>query len=137
MTNNPVKVLMAEDEIDVLTVMSKSIARHGYEVVTASNGEEAWEKIQQESPDVILLDINMPLKNGFEVLKLLRENPSSDKWQPVIIISARSELSDMQKSYNLEADHYITKPCQMDDILKSIRLMVNLIPQHKKPSEMD
>lgn len=132
-----IKILMAEDEPDVLAVMSKSIARNGYEVITAVNGEEAWEKIQSESPDVILLDINMPLKNGFDVLKLLRENPTSPKWQPVIIISAQSELNDIQKGYNLEADHYIAKPCQVDDVLKSIRLMVNLIPQHKKPSEMD
>ncbi|MCA9404014.1 MAG: response regulator, partial [Candidatus Omnitrophica bacterium] len=85
---------------------------------------------------MILLDINMPVKNGFEVLKLVRENPSGDKWQPVIIVSARSELNDIRNSYNLEADHYIAKPCQMDDVLKAIRLMAALIPQHKKPSEM-
>ena len=137
MNESQIKILMAEDEPDVLAVMGRSIARHGYDVITASNGEEAWEKIKSESPDVILLDINMPVKNGFEVLKLVRENPSEDKWQPVIIISARSELNDIQKSYNLEADHYITKPCQMEDVLKSIRLMVSLIPQHKKPSEME
>lgn len=110
MNESQIKILMAEDEPDVLAVMGRSIARHGYDVITASNGEEAWEKIKSESPDVILLDINMPMKNGFEVLKLVRENPVQDKWQPVIIISARSELNDIQKSYNLEADHYITKP---------------------------
>ncbi|MCB9719404.1 MAG: response regulator [Candidatus Omnitrophica bacterium] len=130
------KILVAEDEPDVLNVMCKAVAREGYNVVTAADGEEAWQKIQTEIPDMILLDINMPVKNGFEVLKLVRENPSGDKWQPVIIVSARSELNDIRNSYNLEADHYIAKPCQMDDVLKAIRLMAALIPQHKKPSEM-
>ena len=130
------KILVAEDEPDVLNVMCKAVAREGYNVVTAADGEEAWQKIQSEIPDMILLDINMPVKNGFEVLKLVRENPSGDKWQPVIIVSARSELNDIRNSYNLEADHYIAKPCQMDDVLKAIRLMASLIPQHKKPSEM-
>ena len=77
------KILVAEDEPDVLNVMCKAVAREGYNVVTAADGEEAWQKIQSEIPDMILLDINMPVKNGFEVLKLVRENPSGDKWQPV------------------------------------------------------
>ena len=137
MNEQSLKILMAEDEPDVLQVMRKAVERKGYHVVTASDGEDAWAKIQSESPDVILLDINMPVKNGFEVLKLVRENPTANKWQPVIIVSARSELNDIRNSYNLEADHYIAKPCQMDDVLKAIRLMAALIPQHKKPSEME
>lgn len=137
MTDKSLKILMAEDEADVLAMMSKAITRNGYDVVTAKDGEDAWQKIQTESPDVILLDINMPIKNGFEVLKLVRENPLKDKWQPVIIISARSELNDISNSYNLDADHYITKPCQMNDVLKAIKLMSALIPQHKKPSELE
>lgn len=137
MNPQPLKILVAEDEPDVLNVMTKAVTRHGYNVVTAADGEEAWQKIQSDAPDVILLDINMPHKNGFEVLKLVRENPTTEKWQPVIIVSARSELNDIRNSYNLEADHYIAKPCQMNDVLKAIRLMAALIPQHKKPSEME
>ncbi len=137
MSPKTLKILMAEDEPDVLDVMSKAVERQGYKVITATNGEDAWQKIQSQKPDVILLDINMPIKNGFEVLKLVRENPTKKNWQPVIIISARSELNDIRNSYNLEADHYIAKPCQMDDVLKAIKLMAALIPQHKKPSELE
>ena len=128
------KVLMAEDEPEVLDVMSRKIASAGYTVVTAHDGAEAWDKIQKESPDVIVLDLIMPKKNGFEVLKRVRECSTADKWQPVIIVSAKKELQDLQQGYALEADHYIVKPCQMEDILKSIRLMVSLIPRHEKPS---
>ncbi len=132
----PLKVLMADDEPDVLAVMAKRIKAQGYEVIMAVDGQEAWNKIVGENPDVILLDVTMPKLDGFEVLKRLRENPPTKKWQPVIIVSAREELKDIQKGFSLEADHYLTKPCNMDDVLGAIRLMAKLIPQHKMPGEM-
>ena len=129
-----IKVLMAEDESEVLSIMSKKVAAEGYTVITANDGEEAWEKIQKESPDVIVLDLIMPKRNGYEVLRRVREQPTSARWQPVIIVSAKRELEDLQEGYALEADHYITKPCQIEDILRSIKLMIRLIPQHKRRS---
>lgn len=127
----PIKVLMAEDESEVLSIMSRKVAAQGYTVITANDGEEAWEKIQRESPDVIVLDLIMPKTNGFDVLRRVREQPTTARWQPVIIVSAKRELEDLQEGYALEADHYITKPCQIEDILRSIKLMVRLIPQHR------
>lgn len=132
---NPIKILMADDEPDVLEILAKKVAAEGYVVIQARDGEEALAKIHQESPDVILLDLTMPKKDGFEVLKEVRSNPNPLKWQPVIIISARGELEDMNKSYTLEADHYMHKPCTISDILKAIKLMVSLIPQHKGKNE--
>jgi len=95
MTN--LKILMADDEPEVLDIMAKNIVAQGYTAVKAKDGEEAWEKIQSELPDIILLDLNMPRMNGFEVLRALREYPPSRKWQPVIIVSTRRELEDIQK----------------------------------------
>ena len=132
-----IKVLIADDEPDVLAAMSKKVEGAGYAVVTAVDGEEAWKKIQSESPDVILLDLTMPKMDGLEVLKNVRQNPPSAKWQPVIIVSARKELEDMKKGFSLEADHYLTKPCEMDAILKGIRTMVSLIPRRKSKLEME
>ena len=131
------KILIADDEPEVLAIMAKKIKAQGYKVVTAKDGQDAWEKIQDTSPDVILLDINMPKLDGFGVLKALREHPPSDKWQPVVIISTRGELEDVQKGLSLEAEQYLMKPCAIEDILKSIRRMISLIPQHKTPREMD
>ncbi len=130
------KVLMADDEPDILLVMAKRVKSAGYDVVTAVDGEDAWDKIVAENPDIILLDLTMPKLEGFALLKRLREKPPSPKWQPVIIISAREELSDIQEGFSLEADHYLTKPCNLDDVLNAIRLMAKLIPQHKLPGEM-
>jgi len=130
------KILLADDEPEILKIMAKKIAKKGYSVVTAADGEKAWQKIQSESPDIIVLDLNMPGKDGFEVLEELRKHPPEEKWQPVIIVSARTKLEDVKKGLSLEAEHYIVKPCSVDDILKAIRLMAGLIPQHKSPSEM-
>jgi len=131
------KILMADDEPEILEIMAKRVTQEGFDVIPAHDGQEAWEKIQSESPDVVLLDLNMPKMNGFEVLKALRDHPSPEKWQPVIIVSTRGELEDIQKSLSLEAEHYIVKPCSVDNVLKAIQLAVKLIPQHKSPSEIE
>jgi two-component system, OmpR family, alkaline phosphatase synthesis response regulator PhoP len=130
-----IKVLMADDEPAILEIMAKKVSNEGFDVVTAQDGEEAWNKIASESPDVILLDLTMPKRDGFEILKQLRKSPPSEKWQPVIIVSARSELQDLQEGFSLEADHYLTKPCSMEDVTKAINLMVKLIPMHKSSSD--
>jgi len=129
MSEHPIKILIADDEDVVLEIMARKIASQGYEVITAKDGQEAWDKIVSDIPDVIILDLNMPKMNGWAVLSLLRQNPPTKRWQPVIIVSAQNELESFQKGVNLEADHYLTKPCQIEDILKAIRLMLALIPQ--------
>jgi len=129
MINPPIKILIADDEAAILEIMAKKIAAQHYEVIKAQDGQEAWEKIQSEIPDVILLDLNMPKMDGWEVLNQLRENPPTKRWQPVIIVSADHELENFKKGVHLEADHYLTKPCQIEDILRSIRLMLSLVPQ--------
>ena len=131
------KVLMADDEPAILEIMAKKVEMSGYDVVTAKDGQEAWEKIVLECPDIVLLDLTMPRKTGLEVLKELREHPPSNKWQPVIIVSAHREFEDIQAGFSLEADHYLTKPCSMEDIIKAIQLMVKLIPQRKTSLEKE
>jgi DNA-binding response OmpR family regulator len=121
------KILIADDDPDIVEFMQKAIAREGYTVVSACDGEDALAKVASENPDIILLDLTMPKKNGFDVLKEVREK-FRDKWRPVIIISANMELDAVKKSYNLEADHYLTKPCAMENLLKGIRIMESLIP---------
>lgn len=127
-----IKVLLADDEESVLEVMAKKVAMQGYAVVTARDGQEAWDKIVSESPDVIVLDITMPKMDGLSVLKKLRAEPPSKKWQPVVIVSALGEMKDVQDGFHLEADHYLTKPCRIEDIIKAIRMMVSLIPMRNQ-----
>jgi len=130
------KILVADDEQDVLEISAKKIQQAGYEVISAKDGQEALDKIYKDRPDVIILDIRMPKLDGFEVLKRLRENPIPGKWQPVIIVSALGDLENMKKGYNLEADYYIAKPCDVEVILKGIDTMLHLIPVRKTQEEI-
>ena len=131
-----VKVLLADDEESILQLMAQKVARAGYGVVTACDGQDAWAKIIRENPDVIILDLIMPKMDGLEVLRRLRANPPTPKWQPVIIVSGRDELGDIKQGYSLEADHYITKPCTHHDVLKAIKLMLMLSAQRKTADEI-
>ena len=131
-----IKVLLADDERDILDIMAKKIAQEGFVVITARDGQEAWEKITSELPDVVVLDLSMPRLDGFSVLKNLRKHPPVDKWIPVIIVSGQGELQDVHKGLSLEADHYLVKPCAARDIIKAIELMVALIPLRKSTDEL-
>ena len=125
---NSIKILIADDEPSVLEIMARKVASSEFQVIMARDGIEAWEKIEAHHPDIVLLDLVMPRMDGFEVLSRLRKTPPSNKWVPAIIISANDEVLNMQKTFELQADHYLTKPCTIEDILKAIRLMVSLIP---------
>lgn len=120
------KLLVVDDSKDVVETLLRRLTREGYEVTVAFDGEEALQKVKEADPDVILLDLMMPKMNGFEVLKEIREK-HKDKWRPIIIISARDELESMQKCYSMEADHYLTKPCSIENILQGIGTMISLL----------
>ena len=122
------KILIADDEADTLEVLNKHLTESGYDVITAGDGQAALKKIRENNPDIILLDVIMPKMNGFEVLKELRNNPASKKWQPVIIISVKDEFDSLRKGYNLEADFYITKPLSLEKVSKAIQTMISLLP---------
>jgi len=121
------KLLVVDDEKDIVETLQKRLLEEGYEVVVAFDGEEALVRVKEDNPDIILLDLILPKLHGFEVLKEIREK-YKDKWRPIIIISAQTDLEMVKKSYKLEADHYLTKPCSMDNVLRGIRTMISLIP---------
>ncbi len=124
------KILVVDDEKTVTDVLGERLAREGYGVCIAHDGEEALQKLSAEDPDIILLDLLMPKRNGFEVLQEIR-GKYTDRWRPVIIVSAQTDLESVKKSYGLEADHYLTKPCSLEQLLCGIKTMISLIPLRK------
>jgi DNA-binding response OmpR family regulator len=128
--------LIADDEPAILEIMEKKMTREGFDVITAADGAEAWEKIRAQSPDIVILDRTMPAMSGFSVLQMLRENPPHKKWIPVIIVSALGEVKDVEEGMSLQADHYLVKPCPVEEILKGVRLMLSLIPLRKADAEI-
>ncbi len=117
----PFKILIADDMPDNITLLTRYMQNEGYSYITASNGVETLEKIRTEMPDLILLDINMPQKDGFAVLEELRGDPEI-QYIPVIILSAaRINAGDVQSGLNLGADDYVTKPFDRRELFARIR----------------
>ena len=129
MEEMPKKVLIAEDEQDVVDILKAGLSRNGYEVMVAFDGEQAKIKIEEEKPDVILLDIMMPVVNGWEVLRWMRLEKKLST--PTIIVSAKNEMQDIKKGYSLEADYYIMKPVRMSDVLKGIATLLTFQPKQE------
>lgn len=103
------KVLVVDDEKDVLDLLVDDLEDSGFEVVSAENGAAALGKIYREHPDIVLLDLMMPVLNGYEVLGKLRADPTT-KNLPVILLTAVSAAEGEQTAVQLGANHYVTKP---------------------------
>ncbi|MCU0666404.1 MAG: response regulator [Candidatus Omnitrophica bacterium] len=125
------KIMVVDDEQDVREFVGKRLISEGYDIILAADGEEAIEKASKERPDIVLLDLMMPKKDGFSVMQEIRKN-FADKWIPIIIVSAKNDLEAVKKSYQMEADHYLTKPCTIDKILEGVKTMVSLMPLRVK-----
>ena len=121
-------ILVVDDNNVNRIMLSRYLGRLNYEATLVENGRQALEKLQDEIFDLILLDVQMPEMDGYQVLEHLKADP---RWReiPVIIISASGDVEHIKKGLSLEADHYLAKPCKIEDILKALRLMVALIPQ--------
>ncbi len=113
------RVLVIDDEDDVLQVLKLVLSKHGYEVATARSGMDGLMSAQSERPDVILLDIMMGEMDGWEVLKLFRLDEHT-RSVPVIILSARVEPKDKIRGLQEGALDYITKPFSVRDILDRV-----------------
>lgn len=137
MSEKQLSVLVADDEPDILAVMARRLTEAGFRVIAVADGAAASACLAGDIPDIMVLDVNMPCKNGFEVLRELRALPASKlggRWVPVIIVSAQGELEDMRRGFDLSADHYLVKPCKMDDLVNAVNLMTGLIPLRTLPS---
>jgi sigma-B regulation protein RsbU (phosphoserine phosphatase) len=105
----PQKILIVDDEPFNVDYIEQELEESDYETIVAVNGQEALEKVSAESPDLILLDIMMPIMDGFEVLKRLKANPET-RDIPVIVISASNDLQSVVKGIKIGAEDYLPKP---------------------------
>jgi DNA-binding response OmpR family regulator len=108
MTDSP-KVLVADDEPHLLRLVKFRLEREGYQVVTAPDGQAALELARTEQPDLCVLDVMMPKRSGFDVLRELRSD-SECAHMKVIMLTARAQDRDVDAGFSLGADDYITKP---------------------------
>lgn len=115
------KVLVADDQADNVTLLVRYLVNEGYEHITAQDGVEAISMTRDEMPDLVLLDVNMPNKNGFAVLEEIRADPAIQHIPVIMLSAARLDPSDIQSGLNLGADDYVTKPFDRHELMARIR----------------
>jgi DNA-binding response OmpR family regulator len=113
------KVLIADDEPNIVTSLEYLMQKSGYEVKIARNGDEALALVESFLPDLVLLDVMMPRKSGYEVCQQIRERPD---WQhiKVVMLSAKGREAEVNKGLSLGADTYVTKPFSNQELIAKI-----------------
>jgi two-component system KDP operon response regulator KdpE len=113
-------VLAVDDESGILRLMKLELEEQGFHVVTCNSGEEALRIVEEQRPDIVLLDILMPEMNGLEVMRRLRESAPA----PIILVTARDSDADKVKGLELGADDYVIKPFNPDELAARIRAVL-------------
>lgn len=113
------KVLIADDEPNIVAALEYLLRGNGYDTRSATDGEQALALVESYLPDVVLLDIMMPVKSGYEVCQRMRERP---EWRhiKIVILSARGREAEVSKGLSLGADLYVTKPFSTDELVATI-----------------
>jgi two-component system KDP operon response regulator KdpE len=125
------KVLIVDDEPQILRALRAGLLAHGYDVVSAADGEEALDKAATELPDAVILDLNLPKLSGLDVCRGLREWSSV----PIIVLSVRDAERDKVAALDLGADDYLTKPFGADELLARLRVALRHAARVAGPPE--
>lgn len=112
------RVLVVDDESNIVDILKFNLEREGYEVICAYDGGEALEKARNEAPDLVLLDVMLPVMDGFNVLGEIRK---TDKLTPVIMLTAREEERDKVLGLEIGADDYIVKPFSVRELMARVK----------------
>ena len=114
------KIVIVEDDPNLLATLKYNLQKERYDVVTAVDGAEAVETARKEKPDLIILDVMLPIMNGFEVCRILRK----DMTVPILMLTAKAEETDKIVGLEIGADDYMTKPFSMRELLARMRAML-------------
>jgi CheY-like chemotaxis protein len=117
------RVLIVDDDPVILRLLQINFRLEGYEVDTATRGEEALERARSDRPDVVVLDVMMPGIDGWEVCRRLKETPEARNI-PIIFLSARAQDEDRERSYALGVDEYVTKPFDPSHLAEIVRRLL-------------
>ncbi|MGC9505504.1 response regulator transcription factor [Baaleninema sp.] len=125
------KLLLVDDEPGLREAVQAYLADSGFTVVVATNGQEGWEKVQQEDPDLVVTDIMMPEVDGYQLLQKMREDPRF-RGLPVVFLTARGMTSDRIQGYQARCDAYISKPFDPDEL---VAVVENLLDRRAAATE--
>jgi DNA-binding response OmpR family regulator len=134
MHKEKLKILLAEDDLNLGVLLVDYLDSEGFEVKLCKDGEIALRAFQSTAFDLCLLDVMLPKLDGFSLAKEIR---SRDKIIPVIFITARSSKEDKLKGYDLDADDYVTKPFDEEELLWKIKAVIRRIPEIKTETKAE
>lgn len=119
----PKKILLVDDDPDILKVIALRVRKAGYEIITAEDGQKALDLMQTQKPDLVLLDLWLPIVDGDEVCKRIK---ADDRFKniPVILLTATSPSKIVDKTKKLKADDCITKPFEPEELLKKVKKFI-------------
>lgn len=124
------RILVADDDPIVLRFLAALLADAGYEVDTAEDGEKALQKIREGKPEMLILDLVMPYRDGFDVCRAARQNPAT-KDVPIIILSMKERETDVLRCFEIGADEFVRKPFNALELLARIRKMLEKRPRQR------
>ena len=136
MSKSKANILIVDDHLHNLDLIIDVLADQGYYVRSATSGQDAIEAIQDDSPDLILLDIEMPGINGYDVCQSVKENPKTED-TPVIFISISDQVLDKVKAFSVGGADYITKPFQIEEMLARIQTHLSIRDLKKELAQRD
>jgi DNA-binding response OmpR family regulator len=121
--NDQQVVLAADDDEDILELITFRLERSGYTVVQARDGEEAWNLAQAQPPDLAVLDVMMPKLDGFELTRRMRAKPETER-VPIILLTARAQDADVQQGFDAGADDYLRKPFSPQELRARVQAIL-------------
>ena len=127
----PEKILVVDDEQSIVELIKFNLEKEDWQVVTAYDGDEALDVFRREKPDLVLLDIMLPIKDGWQVCKELRETSSV----PIIMLTAKGDEPDKIKGLEIGADDYVTKPFSPKELIARVRVALRRASTAAPPSE--
>lgn len=119
------KILVIDDDDKITSMLRRSLAFEGYRVATATNGKQGIEQFAAEEPDAVILDLMMPVLDGWEVCRRLRESGSE---VPILMLTARDEVRDRVHGLDMGADDYLAKPFALEELLARLRALLRRKP---------
>ena len=123
----PKKLLVADDEPNIVISLEYLMKREGYDVLVATDGNQALEAIQREQPALVLLDVMMPGKTGFEVCQAVRADPALDGVR-ILMLTAKGRETDVGKGLALGANAYMTKPFSTRELVQKVTELLEAAP---------
>ncbi len=133
------RILIAEDNAEIRTLVSSILVEEGHKVGVAQNGQQALDMMQDDAPDVLVLDIMMPQMDGYSVLKELKSSGIKEQMK-ILILTAKTSESDWVRGYKLGADSYLTKPFDTDELINAIEDLLSSTKEQlrvRREAELD